>query len=231
MVDVDAWRVHRSHRWVYYKPLLCELQGLDWGPCPVLPARYPVVVRPMTNLCGMGVGVQVVESESAYLRVCKAGYFWTGYLDGDHLSIDVKVEDGKVVGDACVWLGKALEGYPGAFEYWTLLEEADRYVSAIESVELVARCLFGYSGSLNVECIGGFAIEAHLREGDVDLARQWGFPLYLCPVWEDTCDARRDLDVEAVRGQDGVVEVIVDDPPEPGCGLRRRMLVVTRRLL
>lgn len=234
MGDIDAWTQNALHRWVYFKPHLCDMQSIEWAPCPVMPTTYPVIVRPTMNLCGMGAGVQIVHSAAEYTDACVHGYFWTPVLRGAHTSHDFTVECGRFVSET-VFRGQSMEGFPGAFAFWELLAYRRQPERTPVMVQLEER-LQGYTGKLNVECIGGHIIEAHLRAGDETIADEFAAdqqPLFLVPVWHDPLDGEAPaVDTVALEQQQGVLAVLDDDTDisGPGCGLQRCALVVTRQL-
>lgn len=234
MADVDAWSRFPEHRWVYYKPGLCDIQGIEWAPCPVVPSSYPVVVRPMTNLCGMGAGMQIVQTAAEYDDACCHGFFWTPVAIGKHTSHDFHMEDGRLVSET-IFTGTPMHEFPGAFLHWQL-DAYKREPVRTPAMKHLEERLRGYSGALNVECIGDRIIEVHLRSGDERLAAQFyesGAPLYLVPIWHDPLDGPPGtVDVDALRAEEGVLDVLLDttDMSSPGCGLQRCALVVTRQL-
>jgi hypothetical protein len=117
---------------------------------------------------------------------------WMPLLDGEHVSTDCALIDGK-----SVWwrhsTGRPLKG--GMFDYWTVhaapRPELETYIG-----DWLLRHMKGYSGLVNFETIGGTIIEAHMRFAD-----QWPdlygegwvqaiVRLYSEGVWEFADDAR-----------------------------------------
>ena len=170
--DQDSWAWYPDHRWVYDKLAVALSQGLAAAPHGVMPPRYPIFSKPITNLRGMGIGSRAFETEEEYVAHLTAGHFWTELLTGRHLSSDVALIDGEPQ-----WWrhteGIATAG--GTFDYWRI------HAAAMPDIEQwcgpwVREHLSGYTGMANLETIGGKIIEAHLRFAD-----QW--PDLYGPHW------------------------------------------------
>ncbi|HUX72698.1 MAG TPA: hypothetical protein VMV25_02235 [Steroidobacteraceae bacterium] len=160
--DADAYRWNPRHRGVYNKLLVAESQGLACAPHGVEPAHYPVFSKPIYNIEGMGVGGRALQDRGDYKRHCRPGCMWMTLLEGQHVSSDFAVIDGRMR-----WARHTigLAGPGGTFDYWTCearrLPALEEYCAAwIESN------VRGYTGMLNLESIGGRIIEAHLRFAD-----------------------------------------------------------------
>ena len=160
--DGDAYGLYPRHRWLYNKMAICDSQGIANGPHGLEPRSFPVFSKPIYNLRGMGAGSRVFRTARAYRLGQKPGHMWMELLEGEHVSTDVAVVDGK----AQWWrhaIGAPLAG--GRFDYWTV-PAASR--PAIEDYcgAWLGKNLGGYTGMVNVETIGGRIIEAHLRFSD-----------------------------------------------------------------
>lgn len=173
--DETAYRLYPGYRWVYNKLRICETQGLAHAPHGIVPPQFPVFSKPIYNLRGMGAGTAILNSAAQYERAHAPGHMWMTLLDGEHVSSDCAVVNGK----AQWWrhtIGRALAG--STFDYWTVLAaphaEIERYCG-----EWTRRHLRGYSGCVNFETIGGRIIEAHLRFAD-----QW--PDLYGPGWVES---------------------------------------------
>lgn len=172
--DLDGFRLNPRYRWVYNKLLIAKSQGLICGLHDVAPPWYPVFCKPVVNLKGMGVGTCVLHGEGDYLKQCRPGDFWMPLLRGEHLSTDYAVIDG-----APVWCrhSLAMPLVAGTFDYWVVESrarpDAESYCRA-----WITKHLRGYTGMLNIETIGGYIIEVHLRFAD-----QW--PDLNGPGWID----------------------------------------------
>jgi len=192
--DSDAWEWYAPYRWVYDKLQIALSQNLDAGPHGTTPRRFPVFSKPIINLKGMGVGSRVLHSAAEYEKFYAPGHMWVTLLEGRHISSDVAV----VNGEPCWW--RHVTGKPageGTFDYWCVHAEPEPGIEA-NCGEWIRRHLAGYTGMLNLETIGGFIIEAHLRFAD-----QWPdlygdgwidalVRLYEKSVWEFDDRNRRD---------------------------------------
>lgn len=197
--DEAAWNYFEKQRWVYLKLNVVLSQGIRCAPIGYDPESYPVFVKPICNLLGMGVGARKVSNHEEY-KQCQhlSGYFWMEHLEGEHLSHDFVLHKGKPVFYHC------FKGYSlgsGIFDYWesTFPEEGVRkHVRA-----WVEENLEDYTGCMNVETMGSKIIECHLRSGDLDkfgnfnlmqnivniyAGKEWNFTeklasFFLYPIW------------------------------------------------
>ena len=153
--DDEAYMLYPELRKFYYKPLLCDMQGLHNIPlADITPIYKKMIVKPVSNMYGMGIGCQIIDNidDVEY----QPGYFLMELLYGDHISTDLIVENGVVK-----WFQSAL-GYPGTeftFDYWELV--FDNNINHIE--KFISEHLSDYSGVMNVECIGDGIIELTFR--------------------------------------------------------------------
>ena len=160
--DSDAWTWFPAHRWVYDKLAVALSQNLDAGPHGTTPPGFPVFSKPIINLKGMGAGSRVLHSASEYDEFYAPGHMWVTLLEGRHVSSDVAVVDGQPH-----WW-RHVTGKPageGTFDYWWVHAEPDTGIEA-HCGQWIRAHLGGYTGMLNLETIGGFIIEAHLRFAD-----------------------------------------------------------------
>src|SRR5712691_10173467 len=162
--DPTGWRLYPQYRGVYNKLFICESQGIPNGPHGVMPERFRVFSKPMSNLHGMGIGGRIIRSAKEFDAAFTPGHMWMQLLTGQHLSTDVAL----VEGTPRWWrhtVGKALPG--GMFDYSTILARPlprlERYAGG-----WVRRNLPGCTGVVNFETIGGKIIECHLR-----MTEQW----------------------------------------------------------
>lgn len=170
--DADAWVWYPAHRWIYDKLRVAESQGLACGPHGVTPASFPVFSKPAFNLKGMGAGSRVLRSLADYERHYAPGHFWMRLLEGEHVSTDCAVVEGR----AAWWrhaTGKVF-GH-GMFDYWTI-HAAPRPSLEAYLGGWLERHFGSYTGLVNFETIGGAIIETHLRFAD-----QW--PDLYGPGW------------------------------------------------
>jgi hypothetical protein len=172
--DPDAWQLYPAHRWIYDKLAVALSQGLQAAPHGVMPERFPVFSKPITNLRGMGVDSRPILSAQDYATAQTAGHFWSTLLTGAHVSSDAALIDGNPVW----WRHTTGEPGPGGtFDHW--------HIHAEPMPDIEAWCgawsrthLSGYTGMVNFETIGSRIIEAHLRFAD-----QW--PDLYGPGWID----------------------------------------------
>ena len=160
--DADAWMWFPRHRWVYDKLAIARSQGIAAAPHGVMPPRFPVFSKPITNLRGMGIGSQTIASADAYAAALTPGHFWMELLEGEHVSTDVAVVKGR----AAWW--RHATGIPrpgGTFDRWMVHAEHRPQLEAACG-GWIAENLTDYTGMLNLETIGGRIIEAHLRFAD-----------------------------------------------------------------
>ncbi len=170
--DADSYEWNPAHRWIYNKLAVAQSQGLACAPHGLCPPGFPVFSKPIVNLRGMAVGSRVLPDRAHYERYKTPGHFWMTLLEGEHVSTDLAVQQGRAL-----WLRHSL-GAPagqGTFDYWTIeagaRAELESYLCA-----WIAQNLATYTGMLNLETIGGRIIDAHLRFAD-----QW--PDLYGPGW------------------------------------------------
>jgi hypothetical protein len=160
--DSDAWLWYPDHRWVYDKIAIARSQGLDAAPHGVLPTRFPVFSKPITNLKGMGIDSRALRSQAEYEACMVPGHMWMTLLEGRHVSSDVAV----LSGEPRWW--RHVTGRPageGTFDYWTIQAAHEPDIEAYCG-SWIRRNLAGYTGVMNLETIGGRMIEVHLRMSD-----------------------------------------------------------------
>jgi hypothetical protein len=160
--DPESWRLFPQQRWVFNKLLICATQGIDHGPHGVPPARFPVFSKPIYNLKGMGAGSRVIRSAAEYEAVLTPGHMWMTLLEGEHLSTDAAVIDGR----AAWWRHtSAKPGEQGTFDYWKIAA-ASRLGLEERLGTWLAQHLRGYTGMVNLETIDERITECHLRFAD-----------------------------------------------------------------
>jgi hypothetical protein len=160
--DADAWVWYPRYRWVYDKVAVALSQGLAAAPHGVMPPSFPVFSKPIINLRGMGTDSRVIASPKEYRAHLTPGHMWMPLLEGEHISTDVAVIDGRAVW----WRHATGEVRPGGtFDYWHVHADAKPTLEQACGA-WVKNHLAGYTGMLNIETIGGRIIEAHLRFAD-----------------------------------------------------------------
>ena len=167
MNDYDAWvSASVDDLWLFDKLILARRLGYCCGPAGVpVPHAGVYVVRPVTNLAGMGRGASL-----QYLgpkTELPPGYFWCEVFTGQHLSIDY-----------CY--GVAVLSVEGLRDPAAPLWRWNRWqvVDNILPLPLSELAKFPY---LNIEYIGGHAIEVHLRHNpNFEYSNTVAIP-----VWDD----------------------------------------------
>lgn len=159
VTDVTAWKSYPRYRWVYLKPLICDTQGISHGIDAVPPDKFPVFVRPITNLAGYGLKGRKIASRFDFEHHKEPGTFWMPYLEGEHCSIDMIWKE-----DHVEWHSSAVgeKRDDVCFHHWTVRPWHPRIRDASS---WASKHLKGYSGQVNVEFIGSAVIEVHLRLG------------------------------------------------------------------
>jgi hypothetical protein len=192
--DPDAYLWYPGARHVYNKLFVADSQGLACAPHGVTPREFPVFSKPIYNLRGMGVGSRVLSDLADYQQHLTPGHFWMTLLEGEHISSDAAVLQGRVAW----WRHSRGEPAPqGTFDHWTI-EAAGRPQLEEYLQSWIAQQLATYTGMLNLESIGGRIIETHLRLADQwpDLyGRGWleaVVGLYAHGVWDFAERGRRD---------------------------------------
>lgn len=188
-----AYQLYPDHNWIYNKLLICKTQGLEHGPCGLMPSRFPVFSKPIYNLRGMGAGSRIINNLEELESHCLPGHMWMPLFEGEHVSSDVAV----INGEAVWWrhtIGKPLS--QGTFDYWTILAQPRPNIEAYCGQWLQSN-LRGFTGIVNLETIGGKIIECHLRLSDqwLDLnGSNWiesVAELYTHGRWNFTDDSRK----------------------------------------
>jgi hypothetical protein len=160
--DPESWRLYPAYRWVFNKLLICATQGIEHGPHGVPPGRFPVFSKPIYNLKGMGIGSCVIRSAEEYAAALTPGHMWMTLFEGEHVSTDVAVIDGR----AAWWRhSSGVVGDQGTFDYWKIAAQPRRELEDRLGAWL-AEHLRGYTGMVNFETIGERIIECHLRFAD-----------------------------------------------------------------
>lgn len=197
--DLDAWLTYKDHNWVYNRLMIAQLQSIDAAPMPIRPRHYPVILKPITNMYGMGLGIHKINNDTELQNYWYSNEFWMEYLEGEHISCDILLIDGKVQWHCC-FLGYPMENNPGSFKYWESID-----MPLPEKCNLLINKIGNHTGCINIELIGGNMIECHLRMGDITKlpndeiirgiisiyqGKPYKFPesvpkIFLFPIWID----------------------------------------------
>jgi len=159
--DYEAYDMYPDYQYVYDKLWVAQSQDLDCGTCEDMPTELPVIIRPKTNLAGMGKGTYYINNKED-IKFIPNRYFWTEVLEGDHMSIDMFVYEGSVE-DYVVFQGFPQTGF--TFNYW---EYINYYELPINIRFWIREKIKGFHGMINIEMIGDKIIEVHLRMGDLN---------------------------------------------------------------
>jgi len=170
--DVDVWEsLPNQHLWIYDRLILSRRLGYQAAPAGIpVPAANWYVVKPITNLRGMSRGAQRVWLTPELTDSVPDGSFWMPWFRGRHISVDYH------------WGRQELtvEG----FRRGDRLDRFTRWCRVPDEIAL-PECLSAAAQDLewiNVEYIGGLAIEAHARYND-DFRNHDSDEIY--PQWRD----------------------------------------------
>ncbi len=162
--DMDAWKHFKKHNWIYNKINICKTQDIICNPIGIAPQSYPIIIKPIINLFGMGWGSKKINNYDEYKKHISPGYFWMPFFEGKHLSYDFIIVNGEVKAHFC------FRGYPakdGMFDYWeTLDNKPPNFI--LSWIDTHLNNDNKYTGCLNMEIIGDKIIECHLRMGDIN---------------------------------------------------------------
>lgn len=164
--DIIAYQMFPEYNSVYNKLELFKYQNIPSNPLPIKPTQFPVVIKPIINLMGMGMDATMINSIEEFNDFKSInGFFWCEYLNGKHHSWDLIINKGKVIYHV-VFEGIKFEEKEkfGLFKCWKMVK-----LKIIKIINRLIKDKFNdYTGHLNIETINGKIIEAHLRMGDID---------------------------------------------------------------
>ena len=169
--DCDVWQsCPKNWLWIYDKLIVAQHEQIISGPAGVsVPQADWYIVRPISNIRMMGRGARKCWLEPGDDANVPDGYFWSQILAGDHVSVDYQ------------W-GKPVLTVQGFREDPDRLDRFSRWVKISDEYNLPA-WLQDFAATqewINVEYIGGRAIEVHLRYND-DFANHSADEII--PVW------------------------------------------------
>lgn len=169
--DDVAWqKLDVCDLWVYDKLILSKTLGHVCGPAGVnLPRPGIWVVKPITNILGMGLGARYQMFDTVETSLLEPGMFWMEMFDGVHLSVDLNRGVTEVVYEGT-------RESPDRFSKWTLRN------MEIDHPQFITDLSIKY-GRVNYEMIGGKIIEVHVR-GNPDWLKYRAKELI--PVWKDS---------------------------------------------
>ena len=169
MTDAEVWvSTHPNDIWIYDKLILSKRLGYKCGPVDVpVPAPGNYIVRPITNMLGMGIDAEdvYIESSTEHLR---PGHFWVEKFKGRHLSVDYINKE----------MVQCVEGFRNPNEplwkwrKWQTVKDEIVFPNLLHSLHDTKH--------INCEFIDGHLIEVHQRlSTDMD-----GYD-EIIPVWID----------------------------------------------
>lgn len=169
--DCDVWAsCPRDWLWIYDKLIVAQHANVLSGPAGVtVPAAGWYIVRPISNIRMMGRGAKRCWLEPGDNMQVPDGYFWSEVLTGDHISVDYHW--GKSV--LCVQGFKDDPDRLDRFNRWIKIHGDHTLPTWLQGLEATQEWI-------NVEYIGGRAIEVHLRYND-DFANHDSDEIV--PVW------------------------------------------------
>jgi len=159
--DLDAWVTYPKYNWIYNRLQLAQMQNIKAAPMPIQPDTFPVIIKPIVNLYGMGLNIKKITSMIEFEENWYNNDFWMEFLDGEHLSIDILLIKGQIIWHA-TFTGHKMDNNLGLFKYW---ESIDTVLDP-NVIEIVSK-LDNFTGCVNIETIGNKIIEGHLRMGDI----------------------------------------------------------------
>lgn len=156
--DTVAWTKLKPWNFVYDKLFIADSQGLPCGPWGTYPNKYPIIIKPIINLFGMSRGFKIIKTEKEYQAVTNAdGHLWEEYLTGDNMTIDLIIINGQIIDYYPI---RSIPDKNGSFKYHeTLLD----YRIHDNIIVWISNYLSDYIGVINMEVIGSYIIEMHLR--------------------------------------------------------------------
>lgn len=166
--DLDAWEKNKSINFLYNKMFICDFENLNNAPLPIEPPKYPIVIKPIINLYGMGLNSKIINNKKEFYDNWLSNNFWCEYLEGTHLSWDIVVRNGKIIYFVCFEGHKYSDSERfGCFSYWELINHNN--ITIFPNIKnLINKYLKNYTGNINLETINQKIIEVHLRMGDID---------------------------------------------------------------
>lgn len=154
--DFQAIKLYDNLKYLYNKIFIAESQKIKCG--IEIPINYPVIVRPITNLYGMGKDAYFLYN----INTIPKDFFWCEIFKGNHISVDIFYNDNGILG--CI----AFQGFPGklfTFDYWEYLPN---YKLSNKIINWINNNLNSFKGVFNIELINDNIIECHLRMGDLN---------------------------------------------------------------
>ncbi len=151
MYDEDVWNVlDVQDLWVYDKLILSKYLGYVCGPAGVaLPHPGEYIVKPITNIAGMGDGTYFKYFDDTDTSMLSPGTFWMEVFKGEHLSVDVVKGNIEVI-------FQGISNSSTRFSRWLKIDKE------LEIPGFIKDLSYKY-GVVNFESIEGSIIEVHVR--------------------------------------------------------------------
>ena len=80
--DLEAWILFPKYNFIYNKLFLFQYQNIDCDPMPIFPNEYPIVIKPIINLMGMGLNAIKINNDIEFKQHLTNNHFWCKYIDG-----------------------------------------------------------------------------------------------------------------------------------------------------
>jgi hypothetical protein len=158
--DIEAYSRYPDYCHLYDRMWVSLSQNMVCAPLGVQPNKYPIVVKPIINLYGMSKGFDIIKTKQEYDKICStsAGLFWQPYLKGVQKNLDMVIHKGKIL------FYHLLDSFPNKNLHGTFIchVPSNEQIPCI-AVEWVHEHLSDYTGTVNMEIIGGYITECHLR--------------------------------------------------------------------
>lgn len=176
MYDDEAYHKFPGSNWVYNKLVLSEKLEYHCGPAGTKVGKDgEYIVRPITNLSGMGAGATIVHCKKNKVPTNEPGYFWCEVFEGDHITADFIFRKGERYNTFVA-------------QGWNNKKDLVRFSRWQKLDKLPEECMIPtwLEGALspnqcNVEWVGGKIIEVHLRHGNADFPEN---ATEVIPMWE-----------------------------------------------
>lgn len=168
------WHCDRRDLWLFDKLLLSEFLNYNCGPAgSAVPYAGYYVVRPITNIRGMGLGSSIQYLDTYDFHSVPPGYFWCEKFSGEHLSVDYDRDLNPILSVKGTMSNKQKN-----LHQWGKWGRVNYSLPFPEEI-----VLHGEYSRVNVEFIGGKPIEVHLR-GNPDFPDNCEHS-EIIPVWDN----------------------------------------------
>lgn len=170
--DDNVWEnIDSEDLWVYDKVILskmlgykCGLRGID------VPKSGKYIVRPISNLLGMGIGAKIININKSTENKVKDGFFWCEIFKGRHFSVDFY----KKKQILCVEGFRKNEKNLKRWCLWKKIKKEIKFPSILNKLK-------GNYDWINVEMIENKIIEIQLRANPDFYGHNSDFVI---PVWK-----------------------------------------------